>query len=675
VHAFCTGGACVSLPDGQLGYAAGHVVCWFWQTRGVTPTSHVEPARRQSEHEAPFDPHAVSMKPASHVPCASQQPTQLDGPQGGGGARQTPPLHTSPIALQLVHAWPPRPHAPSPVPVTHAPVVGSQHPLQLVGPHAGAPHAPFVHCSAALVQFTHVDPFTPHAVSCVPMAHTPFTQHPGHVAGPHVASQKPFTHVDEGPHGWHCAPPVPHAPTCVPATHVLPWQQPAQFVASHVAATTHAPPVHWVPVPHCAHATPFAPQSKSSVPGKHAFPTQHPAQLVTSHVPVVSHTLPTHDALEPQGMHVWPPNPQAPSLDPARHVLPRQHPAQFDGLHVTAVTHLPPRHSWFGPHTWQTEPARPHALGVSPEEQRPFESQHPLQVPLPQANVAQIPPPPAAGVHCSFVAPHGAHAAPPKPHAFGSVPTRHELPWQHPLQFDASHVVFVQTPPLDGCAAQVKPSAAQSWHAWPNSPHALSFVPTRHVSAEQQPSQFDGLHVLPTQTWAVASHVSPKLAQFWQRTPPFPHAVEAVPGTQTPFAQQPLHVDGSQPVGPDRHVRVFGSQAPSAEQSAQAFPPIPQALTAEPGTHSSPAQHPWVQVAGEQACPPSGDGSPESASSPEPASALGPSNASSIPDRPHPARANVAKKRERHAIHRARSIETLRCAKGASRPHAACPAP
>jgi hypothetical protein len=338
----------------------------------VRPTSHVDRCELQFTQSAPPDPHALLTKPASHVPCASQHPAQFVGPQGGGGGAHAPLVHTSLIAAQSVQSWPFTPHVPSFVPALHLPLA-SQHPAQFCGPHGGVAHAPFEHTSPWLVQLTHASPFAPHAVSCVPTAHTPLMQHPlAHVVGPHVGSQKPFTHCAFAPHDWQISPALPHAAPLVPATHVLPSQHPEQFDGSQVAFCWHAPFVHCVPAVHVLQAAPFAPQSKSSLPGKQSFPTQHPLQLFASHAPIVWHTLPLHCASAPQSMHARPPKPHSAFDPPVRQVLPWQQPVHVDGLHVVDVTHLPATQCSFSPHTWQTLPAAPHALPVLPVSHRPF---------------------------------------------------------------------------------------------------------------------------------------------------------------------------------------------------------------------------------------------------------------------------------------------------------------
>jgi len=81
------------------------------------------------------------------------------------------------------HAMPPRPHALSDPPDTHAPL--SQHPAQLETPHALSTHLPLLH-DWSEPHAVHDAPFVPQldAVGCV--THSPFlSQQPLQFAGPH----------------------------------------------------------------------------------------------------------------------------------------------------------------------------------------------------------------------------------------------------------------------------------------------------------------------------------------------------------------------------------------------------------------------------------------------------------------------------------------------------------
>jgi hypothetical protein len=66
-------------------------------------------------------------------------------------------------------------------------------------------------------------------------------------------------------------------------------------------------------------------------------------------------------------------------------------------------------------------------------------------------------------MHCSFGPLQSVHACPLMPHAYGSIPRLHVLPWQHPVQFDGPHACGAHTPP----AKHTPPAAAQSMHARP----------------------------------------------------------------------------------------------------------------------------------------------------------------------------------------------------------------
>ena len=122
----------VVVPAGQLGYGAGHVICWFAQTRGVTSVSHVEPAFAQLVQAAPPEPHEPLVKPSAHALAGVQQPAQLAGPHFGVHTRA---VQTAFPGVQSLHCAPFCPHAASCVPSTH--VLPEQQPAQLAGPHAG----------------------------------------------------------------------------------------------------------------------------------------------------------------------------------------------------------------------------------------------------------------------------------------------------------------------------------------------------------------------------------------------------------------------------------------------------------------------------------------------------------------------------------------------------------
>ena len=531
-------GGVIVDPTGQPGYGAGHVVSWFLQTRGVSETSHVEAAFVQLVHMAPPDPHAVLMKPASHVPWVSQHPTQFAGSHWG---TQALAVHTSSLAAQSVQLAPPLPHVGSVVPAWHTPDA-SQHPAQFAGPHGRVMHAPFEHSSPVVVQLAHVPPPVPHAPSCDPTAHTPLTQHPEQVPGPHVCSQKPATHCAFVPHGEHTTPPDPHSPWAVPVSQVLPSQHPEQFEGPHAALAVHEPPVHCVPVVQATHVAPSMPQSESSVPLKQLSPTQQPLQLAALHGPGVWQTLPTHEAPGAHGMHISPPKPHAPLSAPPTHVPPWQHPAQLDGSHDAAVAHPPFTHACPAVHVVHTRPDAPQSLEFVPVWQRPFSSQHPKQFVEPHAVVVHKPPPatPGSATHCCDAARHVMHASPSLPHAAASVPEVHPVGPQQPAQLLALHPAASHAPPPRGSGAHDWLPLTQFWHAAPAVPHAVSCEPPTHSPSEQHPVHC-GPQSLVKHAWSEGSHVSPSARQSVHDSPKLPQMVPAVPGWQLPFAsQQPL---------------------------------------------------------------------------------------------------------------------------------------
>jgi hypothetical protein len=79
----------------------------------------------------------------------------------------------------------------------------------------------------------------------------------------------------------------------------------------------------------------------------------------------------------------------------------------------------------------------------------------------------------------------------------------------------------------------------QSTQVEPACPHAVSSVPDKHVLPEQQPMQVAPLHGM---MHVPPLHVSLDAAQFAQVLPPAPQAVLAVPGMHVFPLQHPLHV-------------------------------------------------------------------------------------------------------------------------------------
>lgn len=173
--------------------------------------------------------------------------------------------------------------------------------------------------------------------------------------------------------------------------------------------------------------------------------------------------------------------------------------------------------------------------------------------------------------------------------------------------------------------------AGQVWPPWqfvqepPPVPHAPADMPVTHwffvgplLRSQQPPLQFEWLPSPQTfsHTFVVALHAScgPQDAHV----PPLPpHAVSAVPATQVPSEQQPplqaelptpqfvLHVfdrrlqalpagqspTTAHPQTPLTHALPFALFV----QSAQAPPPVPHALPADPATHVPAEQQPPLQ--------------------------------------------------------------------------------
>ena len=84
----------------------------------------------QVVHAWPPTPHALSEVPATQV-FPMQQPEQLELLHVGGGLSQMPALQTA-VLPQFMHTLPPAPHAVDEVPETH--VLPEQQPEQLDGP-------------------------------------------------------------------------------------------------------------------------------------------------------------------------------------------------------------------------------------------------------------------------------------------------------------------------------------------------------------------------------------------------------------------------------------------------------------------------------------------------------------------------------------------------------------
>ncbi len=165
---------------------------------------------------------------------------------------------------------------------------------------------------------------------------------------------------------------------------------------------------------------------------------------------------------------------------------------------------------------------------------------------------------------------------------------------QQVLQFDGLQdpVTLVQV-----CVAlQVSPDVEQFVQAFPPPPHAVLLSPPTHIAgpaadAWQQPfGQVIALQppggVTFWQAWAWLQLVKPSAGQFSQAWPAVPHAVVAVPSSQTPFvSQQPeLQVVGPHVSGA-LHRWSVESQVVGAAQATQAVPSLPHATFDPPATH------------------------------------------------------------------------------------------
>ena len=294
-----TGGGDVVTLFGHWPYAAGHVDCWFLQTRGDDSVSHVDIIAWQFVHCAPPKPQLPLEKPALHA-LPPQQPVQLFGLHGG--AAHVPFEQICCCAWQLAHALPPMPQTESTVPPWQFPLP-SQQPLQLFGPHFGGTfeHLPWSQNWFIPEQFWHWKPPRPHAVSMPPFWHWLPRQQPAQLFGPHACA----THVcDVASHTWffavqseHAPPLVPHASELTPEKHVgLPMNVPQHplghvltshigvflmhvcWVASHWSKPSAMQSSHFWPVP---------PHALMSVPSRHCpLASQHPVgQFAALHVP------------------------------------------------------------------------------------------------------------------------------------------------------------------------------------------------------------------------------------------------------------------------------------------------------------------------------------------------------------------------------------------------------
>ena len=269
------------------------------------PEAHVGVPAVQRAHACPFEPHVVLPVPGSQVP-----------------ELQHPPLHAVWLAPshELVHVCALVSHAlPAAPPFSAGQSEAASHPhVSVDGSHFEPPGLPVQTAQA---------PEPPHAPSCVPLTHAPDEQQnpPAHapsLPAPQAAVHAPDTQVGvPAAHGAHMVPVVPQAPFRVPATQVPDMPQHPELhacVASHALEQT------------CAalqassagqSATPAQPQV---APFSHACPLAATRQSL--HVPpVLPHALLAVPAMQ------LPDAEQQPSLHP---VVPLPHVAEHVWLVV-----------------------------------------------------------------------------------------------------------------------------------------------------------------------------------------------------------------------------------------------------------------------------------------------------------------------------------------------------
>ncbi len=385
--------------------------------------------------------------------------------------------------------------------------------------------------------------------------------------------QVPALHFEVPVHAMHALPPVPHALCAVPGRHCPIEQQPlAHDVASQVhAPATHAwppghePLLHVPPHPSLApHALPVQLGVHPHTPGvpppphvsgeAHAFPAQHGCPL-PPHAPQleVPHVCPP-----PHETQTVPPMPHALLLVPGSHVVPEQHPPHDVASQThTPVTQCSPVEHVPAPHTPPHPSPAPHAL--------------PVQLGVHPHTPGMPAPPHVSGEAQAFAAQHGCPLPP------------------HAPQLEVPHVC-----PLPHTTQTVPPM-----------PHSLLLVPDSHVVPEQQPA-----HDVASQTHTPVTQRSPVEHIPAVHTPPHPspapHALPVQLGVHphTPGVPPPPHVSGAPHVFPAQHACSLPPQVPhpavpqatplgDAEHTA---PPLPHALSAMPGSHDEPLQHPPQDV-------------------------------------------------------------------------------
>jgi hypothetical protein len=220
----------------------------------------------------------------------TQHPGQFCGPHVVC-PKHEPLMHDSPNDWQLLHCWPPKPHAKESVPGTHT--LPWQQPPQFCGPQNVPMHCWNWHVAPKFRQSRHCWPPKPHAVEESPDTHVLPRQHPEQLEVEHVGWPPQIPPTGKGRHDspiapqlTHCWPCWPHALFAFPAMHWSPKQQPVQFCGPH-PCLTHCWPTHARPwFAQCRQISPPAPHSFGPVPAKHTLPSQQPLhdwdpQLVT----------------------------------------------------------------------------------------------------------------------------------------------------------------------------------------------------------------------------------------------------------------------------------------------------------------------------------------------------------------------------------------------------------
>jgi hypothetical protein len=255
---------------------------------------------------------------------------------------------------------------------------------------------------------------------------------------------------------------------------------------------------------------------------------------------------------------------------------PEQQPLQLPGPQLAVPSQLPEAPHVFddAAQSTQAAPPWPQAVSLVPLRHWLF-LQQPAQLVHPGVPPSHAP---VVTLHVLPVAAQSTQAAPDFPQAPSLVPPRHWLFLQQPEQLVHPGDTVWQTPVA---ALQLLPVAAQSVHAPPPCPHALSLVPLRHWLLLQQPPHAVHPGVPLSQAPVVALQLLLEALQSTHAAPPLPHDVSALPPRHWLFLQQP--VQPVQPAGAVWHMPVAALHVfPDAVQSVHATPPVPQDVSAPP---------------------------------------------------------------------------------------------